>query len=40
MNTIESPGWHGEILKERMNKTQNCTAVFLPIDELKASRKE
>lgn len=36
---IESPEWHGDILKERMKKIEHGSAVFLSIDELKASRK-
>ena len=36
---IESPAWHDDILRERMEKIKNNEAKFMSLDELKASRK-
>ncbi|WP_020506076.1 addiction module protein [Lamprocystis purpurea] len=35
---LESPDWHGEILKERQRKIGAGEAVFLSLDALKARR--
>ena len=33
---IESPDWHGKILKERMKKVKDGSAKFISIEELRA----
>ena len=33
---IESPAWHGDVLRDRKTKLLNGTATFIPIKELKA----
>ena len=35
---IDSPDWHKDIIQERMKKIESGNAVFVSIDELKASR--
>jgi putative addiction module component (TIGR02574 family) len=34
---IESPEWHGEILKDRQRKIKEGKATYLTIDELKTN---
>ena len=36
---IESPAWHEDVLRERMENINNDEAKFISLDELKASRK-
>ena len=36
---IESPTWHEDILRERMEKIENNEAKFITLDQLKANRK-
>lgn len=37
-NEIETPDWHGEILRDRKEKIANGTAKFISLSELKKSR--
>ncbi|NOG45126.1 MAG: addiction module protein [Calditrichaeota bacterium] len=32
---IEPPDWHGDLIKERMEKIENKTASFIPLEKLK-----
>ena len=36
---IESPTWHADVLRERMEKIENNEAKFITLDQLKANRK-
>lgn len=36
--TIDSPAWHGEILKERQKKIDSGTAEYISIEDLKAGK--
>jgi putative addiction module component (TIGR02574 family) len=36
---LESPEWHGDILKERKRKIESGKAEFISLEKLRASRK-
>jgi len=38
-NKIESPAWHEDVLRERMEKIDNNEAKFISLNELKTRRK-
>lgn len=36
---VESPKWHGEVLKSRLSKIKKGKAVFYTVDEIKSRQR-